>query len=73
MEAAKGGLVTYPDVIVICGEPQFLRPKRLVVLNPVLVVEGSQTAERARAKRGRGRKGEVMGPPSYSSLDTGRE
>lgn len=39
VEAAEGGLVTYPDVIVICGEPRFVGPKRLVVTNPVLVVE----------------------------------
>jgi len=39
VEAAEAGLVTYPDVLVICGEPQFVGPKRLVVSNPVLVVE----------------------------------
>ena len=39
VEASDAGLVTYPDVIVICGEPRFVGPKRLVVTNPVLVVE----------------------------------
>ena len=39
VEAAEDGLLTYPDVIVICGEPRFVGPKRLVVSNPVLVVE----------------------------------
>ncbi len=45
VEAAEGGLVTYPDVIVICGERPFVGPKRLVVSNPVLVVEVSSGAE----------------------------
>lgn len=39
VEAAEDGLLTYPDVIVICGEPRFVGPKPLVVSNPVLVVE----------------------------------
>jgi Uma2 family endonuclease len=33
------GLFTYPDVIVVCGEPQFLDDQRDTLLNPTLIAE----------------------------------
>jgi Uma2 family endonuclease len=33
------GLFTYPDVVVVCGEPQFLDDRRDTLLNPTLIVE----------------------------------
>jgi Uma2 family endonuclease len=33
------GLHTYPDVVVVCGEPQFLDNRRDTLLNPTLLVE----------------------------------
>ncbi len=33
------GLYTYPDVVVVCGEPRFLDEQRDTLLNPTLVVE----------------------------------
>ncbi len=33
------GLYTYPDVVVVCGEPKFLDGHFDVLLNPVLLVE----------------------------------
>ncbi|MGA2769353.1 MAG: Uma2 family endonuclease [Bryobacteraceae bacterium] len=33
------GLYTYPDVVVVCGEPQFLDEQRDTLLNPSLLVE----------------------------------
>lgn len=33
------GLYTYPDVVVVCGEPQFLDGRRDTVVNPTLLVE----------------------------------
>ncbi|MBY0513443.1 MAG: Uma2 family endonuclease [Gemmataceae bacterium] len=33
------GLFAYPDVVVICGEPQFYPGRTDVILNPVAVVE----------------------------------
>lgn len=30
---------TYPDVLVICGEPKFLGPRTDIVVNPVLIIE----------------------------------
>src|SRR5205807_4146795 len=33
------GLYTYPDVVVVCGEPQFEAPRRDTLLNPTLIVE----------------------------------
>ena len=33
------GLYTYPDVAVVCGEPQFLDDRRDTLLNPNLIVE----------------------------------
>lgn len=36
---SETGLHTYPDVVVVCGEPRFLDEKRDTVLNPTLLVE----------------------------------
>jgi len=33
------GLYTYPDVVVVCGEPQFLDEQKDALLNPSLLVE----------------------------------
>ena len=33
------GMYTYPDAIVVCGEPQFLDETRDTLLNPTLIVE----------------------------------
>jgi len=33
------GLYTYPDVVAVCGEPQFLDDQRDTLLNPNLIVE----------------------------------
>ncbi|QNF31690.1 Uma2 family endonuclease [Adhaeribacter swui] len=33
------GLYTYPDVLAVCGEKQFLDEKKDTILNPVLIVE----------------------------------
>ncbi len=35
----SSGLYTYPDVVVVCGEPQFLDGRRDTLLNPSLIVE----------------------------------
>lgn len=35
----RTGLFTYPDLMIICGEPQFEFDRRDVVINPVLLVE----------------------------------
>jgi Uma2 family endonuclease len=34
------GLYTYPDVAVVCGEPQFLDDEFDTLLNPIVLVEG---------------------------------
>jgi Uma2 family endonuclease len=33
------GLYSYPDIVVVCGEPEFLDEKTDVLLNPTVVVE----------------------------------
>jgi Uma2 family endonuclease len=33
------GLFSYPDLVVICGEPQYMDDHRDVVLNPAVIVE----------------------------------
>lgn len=33
------GLYTYPDVIVVCGQPQFADEQKDTLLNPTLIVE----------------------------------
>jgi Uma2 family endonuclease len=39
LRVSPGGLYTYPDVLVICGEPQFADDRRDTLLNPALIVE----------------------------------
>jgi Uma2 family endonuclease len=35
----QNGLYTYPDVVVICGEPQFVDEQVDTLLNPTLIIE----------------------------------
>jgi len=39
LRVSPDGLYTYPDVLVICGEPQFADYQRDTLLNPALIVE----------------------------------
>lgn len=39
VQAGTSGLLTYPDLTVVCGSPQFVFGQRDVLLNPVLIVE----------------------------------
>jgi Uma2 family endonuclease len=39
VKVAKSRLYTYPDVVVICGEPRFEDSKGDVLLNPTVIVE----------------------------------
>lgn len=36
---AEAGAYFYPDVVVVCGQPQFLDEQQDTLLNPVLIVE----------------------------------
>jgi len=36
---APTGLFAYPDVVVVCGRPEYVEGVRDVVTNPILVVE----------------------------------
>jgi Uma2 family endonuclease len=36
---AATGLYTYPDVVVVCGQPRFEDEERDTLLNPTLIVE----------------------------------
>jgi len=38
-QVSPNGLYTYPDVIVICGEPKFADDRRDTLLNPTLIAE----------------------------------
>lgn len=42
-----GGLLTYPDVMVICGSVELARGRRDVVTNPIVLVEVLSDATRA--------------------------
>lgn len=35
----KKGLFSYPDLVVVCGEPQFLDEHRDVLINPTVIIE----------------------------------
>lgn len=39
LRVSPDGLYTYPDVVVICGEPQFADDRNDTLLNPTLIVE----------------------------------
>lgn len=39
LRVTPSGLYTYPDVMVICDEPQYADDRRDTVLNPVVIVE----------------------------------
>ena len=39
LRVAPNGLYTYPDVMVICGDAQFVDGRRDTVVNPILIVE----------------------------------
>jgi Uma2 family endonuclease len=56
------GLYTYPDIVVVCGVPQFLDGRRDTLLNPTLIVEVLSPSTEAYD---RGRKFE-----HYQSIDS---
>ena len=39
VKAGSSGLYTYPDVVVVCGEPRFLDDTFDVLLNPTVLIE----------------------------------
>src|SRR5947208_1973079 len=39
LRVSYAGLYTYPDILVICGEPQFADNHADMILNPKLIVE----------------------------------
>jgi Uma2 family endonuclease len=39
IQVTATGLYTYPDVVVVCGEPQYAEGQNDTLLNPVLIVE----------------------------------
>lgn len=39
LRRSRKGLFSYPDVVVICGEPQYLDTHRDVLLNPQVIIE----------------------------------
>ena len=58
----KGDLYTYPDVMVVCGQPQFATGRTDTIVNPVLIVE---VLSRSTQEYDRGLKFEL-----YRTLDT---
>ena len=39
LRVAPGGLYTYPDLVVVCGDPRFADDQADTLLNPLLIVE----------------------------------
>jgi Uma2 family endonuclease len=39
LRVSSDGLYTYPDVVVICGDPRFADDRRDTILNPAVIVE----------------------------------
>jgi Uma2 family endonuclease len=39
VRVTESGLYTYPDVVVVCGEPKLLDGRRDTLLNPALIIE----------------------------------
>jgi Uma2 family endonuclease len=47
VRVSPGGLYTYPDVIVVCGDPQYLDDRKDNLVNPTVIVEVlSESTER---------------------------
>jgi Uma2 family endonuclease len=46
LRVTPAGLYTYPDVMVVCGEPQYAEDQKDTLLNPVLIVEVLSNATR---------------------------
>ena len=44
VKVTKSGLFTYPDVVVTCGQPEFLDETQDTLLNPTLLVEVLSTS-----------------------------
>lgn len=61
----KSRLYTYPDIVVVCGEPQFIDDEFDTLLNPIVVVE---ILSESTESYDRGRKFE-----QYRRLDTLKE
>jgi Uma2 family endonuclease len=61
----RTGLYTYPDAVVICGEPKFLDQRETTLLNPTIIIEVLSPSTEAYD---RGRKFE-----HYKSVDSVRE
>lgn len=39
VRVSETGLFTYPDVLVVCGQPKFLDERQDTLLNPTLIIE----------------------------------
>ncbi len=39
VKVIKTGLNTYPDIVIICGQPQFTDPTHDTITNPVVIIE----------------------------------
>src|SRR6266700_6559473 len=39
LRVSASGLYTYPDLMVVCGDPKYADDRRDTVLNPTLIVE----------------------------------
>lgn len=55
VKVAKTGLYTYPDIVVVCGEPKFLDDEEDTLLNPTVLVEvlSDSTANYVRTLKSR--------------------
>ena len=53
LQVRAAGLFTYPDIVVICGEPRFLDKRNDTVTNPTLIIEvlSKSTASYDRGKK----------------------
>ncbi|MBC7869360.1 MAG: Uma2 family endonuclease [Chitinophagaceae bacterium] len=51
-----GGLYTYPDIVVVCGSPEYADEKRDMIVNPTLIIEvlSSSTESYDRGEKFRG-------------------
>lgn len=65
VKVVKTGLNTYPDVVVVCGQPQFSDSVQDTLLNPVVIIE-VLSASTERYDRG-------MKFQNYRTIDTLRD
>ena len=56
VQVSRAGAYTYPDIVIVCGEPQFADEKQDTLLNPVVIFEVLSPTTETFDRRGKFRR-----------------